>query len=187
MSRLRPSGQIHTYGAMRGQTNERAICERPDIDPSNDCGNPDPGNPLLPIPLGPKERKALRTTHGRPIDDASATDHGQIPLNSGNVKAQVDQLWGPIEHPTLSQLSQMVLDQAAATSWEDVVLWKIDLKGAFMLLFVHPASVCRLACFCTGHRRCWGRTDYVIPRWHVWLDRDAKRLLRYLEGTPTPD
>ena len=83
--------------------------------------------------------------YGRPIGDASATDHGQIPLNSGNVKAQVDQLWGPIEHPTLSQLSQMVLDQAAASSWEDVVLWKMDLKGAFMLLFVHPASVCRLA------------------------------------------
>ena len=82
---------------------------------------------------------------GRPIGDASATDHGQQPLNAGDVKAQVDGLWGPIEHPTLELLSQMVLDQSRTHTWETVSLWKMDLRGAFTLLFVHPESVCRLA------------------------------------------
>ena len=83
--------------------------------------------------------------HGRPIGDASASDHNQCPLNSGDVKAQVDGLWGPIEHPTLEMLCDMVLTTAASSSWDDLVLWKMDLRGAFTLLFVHPASVCRLA------------------------------------------
>ena len=82
---------------------------------------------------------------GRPIGDASATDHGQQPLNAGDVKAQIDGLWGPIEHPTLELLSQVVLDQAHIHTWATVSLWKMDLRGAFTLLFVHPDSVCRLA------------------------------------------
>ena len=63
-------------------------------------------------------------------------------------------LYGVIEHPTLEELVRMVLDYAAEMQekmgkefkWEDIVLWKGDLKGAFTLLFFSPEGIRYLAC-----------------------------------------
>ena len=78
---------------------------------------------------------------GRPIGDASASDEGSCPLNSEKAKELVKSLWGDIDHPTLSSLCEMVERQAARVGWANLVLWKMDLKGAFTLLFVEAGSV----------------------------------------------
>ena len=82
---------------------------------------------------------------GRPIGDASSSETG-CPLNGTEVKLKVDSMWGSIKHPTVESLVRMVSRVADRVGWDKVVLWKIDLKGAFSLLFVNPADV-RLLCF----------------------------------------
>jgi hypothetical protein len=77
--------------------------------------------------------------------DASAAEGDGCPLNSDRVKALVSDLWGPIEHPTLRGLSEMVMRQVERVGWDNLVLWKMDLRGAFTLLFVEAGSVKRLA------------------------------------------
>jgi hypothetical protein len=49
--------------------------------------------------------------------------------------------YGPIQHPTLHQLMNMVADQADAHGWDNITLWKLDLQGAFNLMWFHPAAV----------------------------------------------
>ena len=78
---------------------------------------------------------------GRPIGDASADDGGSFPLNSDRVKELVDERWGGIEHPTLNSLCEMVQRHVDRHGWEDAVMWKMDLKGAFMLLFIDPTTM----------------------------------------------
>jgi len=82
---------------------------------------------------------------GRPIGDASAAEEGSTPLNSDAVKEMATSEWGTITHPTIRDLCAMVLTQAQDTSWDDLVIWKMDLRGAFTLLFVHPEDCQRLA------------------------------------------
>jgi hypothetical protein len=82
---------------------------------------------------------------GRPIGDASSSESG-CPLNGEEVKVKVDALWGSIRHPTVESLVRMISRVASRVGWDKVVLWKIDLKGAFSLLFIKPEDV-RLLCF----------------------------------------
>ena len=56
-----------------------------------------------------------------------------------------EKAWGSIHHPTLRSLIQMVLEFAEDKPMEELILWKMDLRGAFTLLFIHPESVKRLA------------------------------------------
>ena len=55
-------------------------------------------------------------------------------------------MWGSIRHPTVETLVRMISRVADRVGWDKVVLWKIDLKGAFSLLFIRPEDV-RLLCF----------------------------------------
>ena len=87
---------------------------------------------------------------GRPIGDASATEHGGEALNGKEVKEKIRQKYGEILHPTLSTLTDMVKEVSDEVGWDNTVLWKIDLKGAFTLLFVQPTSCQRLAFALTG-------------------------------------
>jgi hypothetical protein len=57
----------------------------------------------------------------------------------------VDELWGKIQHPTLTGLVSMIDRTASKWGLENVVLWKMDLKGAFSLLFIRPQDVRLLA------------------------------------------
>ena len=82
---------------------------------------------------------------GRPIGDASLCDNGSS-LNSDQVKLMVEEAWGQIKHPTLRSLIEMVLlFSKDHHPGEELVLWKMDLRGAFTLFFIHPESVKRLA------------------------------------------
>jgi hypothetical protein len=82
---------------------------------------------------------------GRPIGDASSSETG-CALNCDEVKLKVDAMWGSIKHPTVNVLVSMITRVANRVGWSKVVLWTIDLKGAFSLLFIKPEDV-RLLCF----------------------------------------
>ena len=81
---------------------------------------------------------------GRPIGDASSDAHGSA-LNSSEVKQKVDEMWGSIKHPTIDTLVRMIYRVAKRVGWSKVVMWKIDLKGAFSLMFIKPEDVQLLA------------------------------------------
>ena len=57
------------------------------------------------------------------------------------MKLRVDDMWGPIKHPTIDTLVRMIYRVAEKVGWEKTVLWKIDLRGAFSLLFIKPEDV----------------------------------------------
>ena len=87
---------------------------------------------------------------GRYILDPSDPTCGA--LNSDDVRLAVEERWGPIRHPSIGELVRMVLDYHDARcvvepnlTWDDFVLFKMDLKGAFNLLFVAPDSAQRTA------------------------------------------
>ena len=82
---------------------------------------------------------------GRPLGDCSNAKSGSS-LNSLEVKQIVDDHYGKICHPTLSDLMQLINRQALRVGRDQVACWKIDLAGAFSLLFIHPDDV-RLAAF----------------------------------------
>lgn len=82
---------------------------------------------------------------GRPILDCSAGDPS---VNSDYTKLSCDNKWGVIQHPTISSLVLMILDfwcdmtnSHTDIVWADLVLWKIDLKGAYTLISFEDAAV----------------------------------------------
>ena len=77
---------------------------------------------------------------GRLIGDASATESG-TPLNNTEVKNLFDENFGNIHHPTIVEIARMINDVATKEGWENIILWKMDLKGAFTLLYVSPQDV----------------------------------------------
>ena len=63
---------------------------------------------------------------GRSLGDASNDPHGNS-LNDveGQVQNAVRSLWGEVVHPTLNDISLMILRIADKYGWESIVLWKI--------------------------------------------------------------
>ena len=83
---------------------------------------------------------------GRPLGDASAKEGGGCALNSARVKELGLERWGKITHPTATQLAAMALRVSTRLDGrEPMVLWKMDLKGAFTLMLIDPTSVQLLA------------------------------------------
>jgi hypothetical protein len=91
---------------------------------------------------------------GRNIADCSdgGREPGNSPLNSEHTKDESDALWGKIEHPTLTDIVQMILrffrialEEDPSVKWEDIIIWKMDLKGAYTLLYFKTEDV-RLLC-----------------------------------------
>jgi len=67
-------------------------------------------------------------------------------LNSDRVKELGVARWGQITHPTATQLAAMALRVSTRLDGrEPMVLWKMDLKGAFTLMLIDPNSVQLLA------------------------------------------
>jgi hypothetical protein len=83
---------------------------------------------------------------GRNIGDMS---FGEGPyLNGKWAKDEAAEIWGDIIHPTIQQIAMMVMefwDKVQTThpnaTWSDLVLWKMDLKGAYTLIDVLPDQV----------------------------------------------
>jgi hypothetical protein len=80
---------------------------------------------------------------GRPIGDLSNGDG--TPLNSEYAKLEAEKLWGAINHPTISDFIIMIMDQFEketqkdpSVTWDDVVIWTMDLAGAYTLLSFRP-------------------------------------------------
>jgi len=81
---------------------------------------------------------------GRNIGDCSNSPEG-CSLNSVEAQDIVRLKWGAILHPGVEDLVLMILRQVDRVGIEQLVLYKMDLKGAFTLLFVKPESVRLLA------------------------------------------
>jgi len=81
---------------------------------------------------------------GRIIGDLSGQhDPKFTPLNGSahdkdDLRNAIASKWGEIKHPTVDQLVLMVLTFADMHGWENIILWKKDLKGAFNLLNYNP-------------------------------------------------
>ena len=73
---------------------------------------------------------------GRPTNNYSYDNGNHGLINSEFVKHAVKEFYGAIELAQLEELMRMILRQleVAKGVWEDIVLWKMDLKGAFALL-----------------------------------------------------
>ena len=89
---------------------------------------------------------------GRVIGDLSGQhDPAYTPLNGTSdskdaLRRDIANAWGEIKHPTVVQLVLMVLTAADVHGWDELVLWKKDLKGAFNLLNYNP-DYCKLFAF----------------------------------------
>ncbi len=84
--------------------------------------------------------------------------YGKLPcrLNTNEVKESSKAMCGNIDLPTVTDLARMVLEQvdravSLGLSITDLVLWKMDLKGAFTLLFFRPSDCGLLALPMTGN------------------------------------
>jgi hypothetical protein len=87
----------------------------------------------------PKKGKAS----GRSIGDMSFCDG--TPLNGEESKRIAETWWGKIELPTIDEVVCMILEfyrEAVlvdpSVRWEDLRLWKTDLRGAYQLMSLHP-------------------------------------------------
>ena len=89
---------------------------------------------------------------GRIIGDLSGQhDDTFTPLNGSakdkdKLREAIEQQWGAIKHPTVDMLVKMVLTSADLHGWDNIILWKKDLKGAFNLLNYNP-DYCQLFAF----------------------------------------
>ena len=76
---------------------------------------------------------------GRTLADPSS---GSNPLNTPAAKEIVDRVFGKIEHPTIQILMNMLIEYGEELgSFDDLLLWKRDLAGAFTLLDILPEHV----------------------------------------------
>ena len=114
---------------------------------------------LKPLQLSPLGWAASKKVAGRPTTDCSdgGSQPGNLPLNSVWTKEQCDVMWGKITHPTIETFARMVLqffrrvneDAHAAgqppVQWSDIVLWKMDICGAYNLISFRPEDVHLLA------------------------------------------
>jgi hypothetical protein len=98
---------------------------------------------LLPLDMAQKHIPNLQAhwTHkkekkcGRPLGDLSNVDG--IKINNNDTAAAAIEYFGRIRHPTIEDIAVMIYDfcvDAKAKNpdlrWEDMRIWKIDLKGA---------------------------------------------------------
>jgi len=80
---------------------------------------------------------------GRPIIDSSDRSAVTSVLNSREVAVAAAEVWADIELPTILQVVGEINDLKASAPhrpWSDVVVWKLDLKGAFTLMSFRPEN-----------------------------------------------
>lgn len=83
---------------------------------------------------------------GRPLGDLSNVDGTKI--NTDETAAAATAYYGEIRHPTIDDIAVMVYEfwRAAkerdpSVRWEDMRIWKMDLRGAYTLLSFRPEDV----------------------------------------------
>jgi hypothetical protein len=91
-------------------------------------------------------------------DVANAEAEDGTPLNGKGMlekqllRTRIKEKWDEIKHPTLMALMQMALDVADEYGWDNSILWKMDLAGAFNLLWFNPSATKYLAFPLTNDR-----------------------------------
>jgi hypothetical protein len=80
-------------------------------------------------------------------------------LNDAEGEEDLD-VWGCIEDPTIIDFALMILSMFDLFGWENIELWKMDLKCAFGLLRISEYDVQKLAFELTDglsviHLRCF--------------------------------
>jgi hypothetical protein len=68
-------------------------------------------------------------------------NHNALNDEDGFVAALATEKWGIIEHPTIEDFALMILAEVDKHGWDNIELWKMDLKGAFGLLRINESSV----------------------------------------------
>jgi hypothetical protein len=83
---------------------------------------------------------------GRPLGDRSNVDGTKI--NTDETAAAATAYYGEIRHPTIDDIAVIIYDfwRAAkardpSVKWEDMHIWKMDLRGAHTLLSFRPKDV----------------------------------------------
>lgn len=97
---------------------------------------------VSPAHWAPKAGKA----HGRPLIDSTDANSPYPVLNSAAVSKWAQEYFGEIRHPTIIDFVLMIWDFKQAhpeVTWDQVVLFKMDLKGAYNLLSF-KARFCKL-------------------------------------------
>ena len=81
---------------------------------------------------------------GRPLFDSRDESRGSA-LNSKTAKILAEEIWGPIEHPTIIDIVDMVMSfwkrecsKDPQAKLENIIMWKMDLRGAYTLLSFDP-------------------------------------------------
>jgi hypothetical protein len=87
---------------------------------------------------------------GRPVSDMTYCPG--MSLNTDETKQAAKELWGEIVHPTITDIIVMILGywekikiSEPDAQWEDLVIWKMDLKGAYTLLSFRPENAALFA------------------------------------------
>ena len=82
---------------------------------------------------------------GRPIGDLSNGDG--TPLNSEYAKLEAEKRWGVIHHPTTADFVLTIFNvyeesklKDQSVTWDDLVIWTMDLAGAYTLLSFRPEN-----------------------------------------------
>ncbi|KAJ1417340.1 hypothetical protein B484DRAFT_400865, partial [Ochromonadaceae sp. CCMP2298] len=90
------------------------------------------GLSVHPSGWAPKAKKPLGRNTGDPVE-----------MNTQFTKEGADRVWGKISHPSIEDFVHMVLDYAERNNikWEDLVLVKMDITGAYTLLFISTEDV----------------------------------------------
>jgi len=89
---------------------------------------------------------------GRTLVDSSHPVGGADALNTEEVKEGIIAVMGDIVHPTIVKIARAICALAERVGWENVRLFKMDIKGAFTLLDFKPADIRLLAVGLTGGR-----------------------------------
>lgn len=96
-----------------------------------------------------------RKPSGRPLGDLSNVDG--TPINTDETKVAAAAFYGRINHPTIEHIAIMIYEFWVAAKecdasrrWEDMRIWKMDLKGAYTLLSYRPEDVGLFAMLLTG-------------------------------------
>ena len=83
---------------------------------------------------------------GRPLGDLTYVDG--TPINTPETSAAAAEFYGPILHPTIEDITLMVINfwtqlvrKDPTAQWCNLRLWKMDLKGAYTLISFRPEDV----------------------------------------------
>lgn len=137
----------------------------------------------------PAWAKKHKKKKGRSCCHSSYTGGKGHSLNSEWLRTAARELWGQVEHVTIQEIAEMIEEAVRENGGtaEGLLLWKMDLQGAFQLLSFRTSDIQRTAMRITKellvYFLCgtfgWGGTPMafqVITRVLIWELRNNKSL-----------